>query len=76
MKKIIRMILLLILFFLLPTSVVWSQQVEKSGPAADELLYKFYFSPETEWLALVTGEINIMDAALPVSQIQEALVDL
>jgi ABC-type transport system substrate-binding protein len=60
---------------LLPTITVTAETVEKSGPWANELLFKIYLNPESEYLALKTGEINIMDWELPAEKVADALVD-
>jgi ABC-type transport system substrate-binding protein len=68
--------ILLILFALcLPTITSVAETVEKSGPWADELFFKIYLNPETEYLALKTGDINIMDWELPAEKVADALAD-
>ncbi|MBL7079612.1 hypothetical protein ISS39_04730 [Candidatus Bathyarchaeota archaeon] len=48
---------------------------EKTGPWADELFFKIFLSPEPEYLALKTGEINLMDWELPAEKVADALAD-
>ena len=68
--------ILLILFALcLPTLTTVAETVELSGPWADELFFKIYLNPETEYLALKTGDINIMDWELPAEKVADALAD-
>jgi peptide/nickel transport system substrate-binding protein len=50
-------------------------EVEQSGPWADELFFKIYLNPEAEYLALKTGDINIMDWELPAEKVADALAD-
>ncbi len=52
-----------------------AQTVKKSGPYANELLFKIYLDPEVEYLALKTGDINLMDWELPASKVEDALQD-
>jgi ABC-type transport system substrate-binding protein len=54
---------------------VIAQTYEKSGPYANELLFKIYLDPEVEYLALKTGDINIMDWELPAEKVADALAD-
>jgi peptide/nickel transport system substrate-binding protein len=49
--------------------------VNLEGPWADELFFKIYLHPETEYLALKTGEINLMDWELPAEKVADALAD-
>jgi peptide/nickel transport system substrate-binding protein len=41
------------------------------GPFVDEILINIYFTPEAEWLALETGEIDMTDWALPAEKVDE-----
>jgi len=57
------------------TPVMVESKVEQSGPWADELFFKIYLNPEAEYLALKTGDINIMDWELPAEKVADALAD-
>ena len=73
-KKTIILLILITLF--LPILPVMAQEPpKKTGPWADELIFKIYLSPEPEYLALKTGEINIMDWELPAEKVTDALAD-
>ena len=48
---------------------------ELTGPWADELFFKIYLNPEVEYLALKTGDINLMDWELPAEKVADALTD-
>lgn len=74
MSKLIKILLILTLISL-PVITVAAEEVEKSGPWADELYFKIYLNPETEYLAIKTGEINIMDWELPAEKVADALAD-
>ena len=76
-SKIVKAILILSLIIsFLPTMPVLAQEtVDKTGPWADELFFKIYLNPETEYLALKTGDINIMDWELPAEKVADALAD-
>jgi ABC-type transport system substrate-binding protein len=67
--------LLILLLLTLPTITTTAQEVKKSGPWANELFFKIYLNPETEYLALKTGDINIMDWELPAEKVADALAD-
>ena len=68
-------ILLIVFALCLPTVTSVAETVKKSGPWADELFFKIYLNPETEYLALKTGDINIMDWELPAEKVADALAD-
>jgi ABC-type transport system substrate-binding protein len=68
-------ILTLIALFLPIMPVMAEETVEKSGPWAEELIFKIYLNPEAEFLALKTGEINIMDWELQPDDVPDALAD-
>jgi ABC-type transport system substrate-binding protein len=55
--------------------VMAEDEVNMEGPWADELFFKIYLNPETEYLALKTGEINLMDWELPAEKVADALAD-
>ena len=74
MSKLVT-ILLIVFALCLPTITSVAETVEKSGPWADELFFKIYLNPETEYLALKTGDINIMDWELPAEKVADALAD-
>jgi len=75
-SKVTKTIILLILITLfLPILPVMAQEVEKTGPWADELLFKIYLSPEPEYMALKAGDINIMDWELPAEKVADAVAD-
>jgi len=62
--KIVKILLILLILLTLTfsiTPVMAQDEVEQSGPWADELFFKIYLNPEAEYLALKTGDINIMD---------------
>jgi len=59
----------------LPGSFAADEEVNPEGPWADELFFKIYLNPETEYLALKTGEINLMDWELPAEKVADALAD-
>ena len=58
-----------------PTVVSPAEEVETTGPWADELFFKIYLNPEAEFLALKTGDINLMDWELPAEKVEDALAD-
>ena len=61
---------------MLTTIPVIADEAEvKSGPWAEELIFKIYLNPEAEYLALKTGEINIMDWELQPDDVPDALAD-
>jgi ABC-type transport system substrate-binding protein len=68
-------ILTLIALFLPIMPVMAQEPPVLTGPWADELFYKIYLSPEPEYLALKTGEINLMDWELPAEKVADALAD-
>lgn len=39
------------------------------GPFVDEILINIYFTPEAEWLALETGQIDVTDWPLPAEKV-------
>jgi len=74
-SKIVKILLILITLTLSSTPVMAENEVEKTGPWADELFFKIYLNPEAEYLALKTGDINIMDWELPAEKVADALAD-
>ena len=74
MSKLVT-ILLILLTLCLPTITSVAETVETSGPWADELFFQIYLNPEAEYLALKTGDINIMDWELPAEKVADALAD-
>ena len=44
---------------------------EPYGPRVDELIIKIFFSPEPEYMALQTGEIDIIDWPLSAAKVEE-----
>jgi len=72
-KKALSIILLVTLC--IPMLPALAEDVNIRGPWADELFFKIYLSPEPEYLALKTGEINIMDWELPAEKVADALLD-
>ncbi|MCW3979057.1 MAG: ABC transporter substrate-binding protein [Candidatus Bathyarchaeota archaeon] len=75
MKTKRALLILLLLLLLVPSLPVNAEDVAKEGPWADELFFKIYLSPEPEYLALKTGEINLMDWELPAEKVADALAD-
>ena len=73
--KIVKILLILLTLTLSITPVMAQEEVVKSGPWADELFFKIYLNPEAEYLALKTGDINIMDWELPAEKVSDALAD-
>ncbi len=75
--KIAKVILLLLLTSIIIPSmpVIAEDDVVLTGPWADELFFKIYLTPETEYLALKTGDINLMDWELPAEKVADALAD-
>ncbi len=73
--KIVKILLILLTLTLSITPVMAQDEVEQSGPWADELFFKIYLNPEAEYLALKTGDINIMDWELPAEKVADALAD-
>ena len=73
--KIVKFLLILLTLTLTITPVMAQDEVVKSGPWADELFFKIYLNPEAEYLALKTGDINIMDWELPAEKVADALAD-
>jgi ABC-type transport system substrate-binding protein len=74
-SKIVKILLILMTLTLSSTPVMAENEVEQSGPWADELFFKIYLNPEAEYLALKTGDINIMDWELPAEKVADALAD-
>ena len=74
-SKLVKIILILTALCMSILAPVTAQTVEKSGPYANELLFKIYLYPEVEYLALKTGDINIMDWELPAEKVADALAD-
>jgi peptide/nickel transport system substrate-binding protein len=76
-SKIVKAILLLLLIIsFLPIMPVMAQEPPVlTGPWADELFFKIYLNPEAEYLALKTGDINLMDWELPAEKVADALAD-
>ena len=74
-SKIVKILLILMTLTLSSMPVMAENEVEKTGPWADELFFKIYLNPETEYLALKTGDINIMDWELPAEKVADALAD-
>jgi len=78
-KRILKNALLiaLLIISILPSIPVMAEEetVNLEGPWADELFFKIYLSPEPEYLALKTGEINLMDWELPAEKVADALTD-
>ena len=78
-KRILKNALLiaLLIISILPSIPVMAEEetVNLEGPWADELFFKIYLNPETEYLALKTGEINLMDWELPAEKVADALAD-
>ncbi len=72
--KKVFLVLLLIISFLTCTPIM-GQEVVMTGPWADELFFKIYLNPEAEYLALKTGDINLMDWELPAEKVADALTD-
>ena len=68
-------LLILITLFLPILPVMAEDEVELTGPWADELFFKIYLNPEVEYLALKTGDINLMDWELPAEKVADALAD-
>lgn len=68
-------LLILITLFLPILPVMAEEEVELTGPWADELFFKIYLNPEVEYLALKTGDINLMDWELPAEKVADALAD-
>ena len=58
-----------------PSFTASAEEVETTGPWADELFFKIYLNPEAEYLALKTGDINLMDWELPAEKVEDALAD-
>jgi len=73
--KIVKILLILMTLTLSSIPVMAENEVEQSGPWADELFFKIYLNPEVEYLALKTGDINIMDWELPAEKVADALAD-
>jgi len=73
--KIVKILLILMTLTLSSTPVMAENEVEKTGPWADELFFKIYLNPEAEYLALKTGDINLMDWELPAEKVADALAD-
>jgi ABC-type transport system substrate-binding protein len=67
--------LLLLIALLLPIMPVMAQEVDVTGPWADELIFKIYLNQEAEYLALKSGEINVMDWQLPADKVPDARAD-
>ena len=67
--------LLLLIVLLLPMMPVMAQEAEVTGPWADELIFKIYLNQEAEYLALKSGEINVMDWQLPADKVADARAD-
>ena len=74
-SKLVKILLIMAALCLSAITPVIAQTVEKSGPYANELLFKIYLDPEVEYLALKTGDINIMDWELPAEKVADALAD-
>lgn len=74
-SKFVKILLILLTLTLSITPVMAQDEVEQSGPWADELFFKIYLNPEAEYLALKTGDINIMDWELPAEKVADALAD-
>jgi len=68
-------ILTLIALFLPILPVMAQETVDRTGPWADELIFKIYLNQEAEYLALKSGEINVMDWQLPADKVEDALAD-
>ena len=69
-------LLALLIASIIPSIPVMAEdEVNMEGPWADELFFKIYLHPETEYLALKTGEINLMDWELPAEKVADALAD-
>ena len=77
LSKLMKTVTLLILIslFLPILPVMAEDEVELTGPWADELFFKIYLNPEVEYLALKTGDINLMDWELPAEKVADALAD-
>lgn len=75
--KLVKFLVIILLISLsLPSILVMADdKVVKTGPWADELFFKIYLNPEAEYLALKTGEINLMDWELPAEKVADALAD-
>ena len=75
--KLVKFLVIILLISLsLPSILVMADdKVVKTGPWADELFFKIYLNPEVEYLALKTGEINLMDWELPAEKVADALAD-
>ena len=74
LMKTITILTLIALF--LPILPVMAQETgDRSGPWADELIFKIYLNQEAEYLALKSGEINVMDWQLPAEKVEDALAD-
>jgi ABC-type transport system substrate-binding protein len=76
LAKIVKTIqLLLLIVLLLPIMPVMAQEADVTGPWADELVFKIYLNQDAEYLALKSGEINVMDWQLPADKVADALAD-
>jgi len=73
-KKTVGFLILITLFLpILP--VMAEDEVELTGPWADELLFNIYLDPEEGYLDLKDGYINLIDWQLPADKVADALVD-
>ena len=65
----------ILLFALAPLAVLAqapsADTYTTEGPFVDEILINIYFTPEAEWLALETGQIDVTDWALPAEKVEE-----
>jgi len=76
MRTKIAFIVLTLALAILPSIPVMAEDVvDQTGPWADELFFKIYLNPEAEYLALKTGDINLMDWELPAEKVADALAD-
>jgi len=75
-KSVKFLVIILLMSLSLPSIPVMAEEkVVKTGPWADDLFFKIYLNPEVEYLALKTGEINLMDWELPAEKVADALAD-
>jgi len=77
MKKIlfVTLISVLLITSIIPATLSETEDVVLEGPWVDDLYFKIYMNPETEYLALKTGDINIMDWELPAEKVADAIAD-
>ncbi len=76
-KKIlfVTLISVLLITSIIPATLSETEDVVLEGPWVDDLYFKIYMNPETEYLALKTWDINIMDWELPAEKVADAIAD-